>query len=145
MYYIMLDSVEFPIAPEKITTTVPAQNSQYTLLSGDVLNIAGKSGLRSIAFDLVLPQAEGSPYATYVSGYQSAIYYLNLLSGWHNGTEPVRLVIYRTNLAGEKLFATNMLVLLEDYKVVEAVDYGSDIVVSLVFSEFKDLGTVSYI
>lgn len=60
MYYLRIDGINFPVAPESITTDHTNKNQTVTLANEKEINILKKEGLKNFTFDVRLPDYEYS-------------------------------------------------------------------------------------
>ena len=60
MYYLRIDGVNYPVAPESFTTETTNKNRAETLVNEQEINIIKQRGLTNITMDARLPDAEYS-------------------------------------------------------------------------------------
>lgn len=140
MYNHFLDGVQFPIAPEEMTTKVNGKNKTITLMNEGEVNQLKKVGLTDIKVQYLLPNVR-YPFAVYPSGFRPASFFLEKLDQIMSGQKPVSFIVNRFLPNGTLLFDTNMLVSLEDYEILENTDNGFDQVVSLQLKQYRHYGT----
>lgn len=136
MYHYFIDDLELPLPPEKYSLRLPRQNQVLQLADGGQMSLLRPAGLREISFELVLPYFAESPLICEGVRVYKPIYYLDWFARWAAAPEPRRLIIYRALPGGQEIFNTNMLVNLEEYRVLEAADLGFDVRVSLTLREY---------
>ena len=107
-YKLYLDGELYPVTPSKITIKTENKNSTVDLLDGSSATLLKTAGLKTIEFDLLLPNVK-YPFA--YTNYQ-AKHYLDKLELLKNRKKPFRFKLLRENLAAE-----DMSVSLEDYSV----------------------------
>lgn len=140
-YSFYLNGVLLPVAPEAVQTKINGKNETMVLMDQGEVNILKTPGLTEISFDALLPNSR-YPFAVYPGGFCRADYYLSMLEQLKVRTAPFRLVISRETADGAWLYGTSMAVSLEDYTMKEdAGKYGTDVLVSLKFKQYRDYGT----
>ena len=117
-YYFYMDKMLCPVSPSKLQMKIKGQNKTLTLINEGEINILKKAGLTDISFELLLPNVS-YPFATYKSGFQNAMYYLDYLEKLKSDDKPFQFIVTRTLPNGKLLFDTNMTVSLEDYSITE--------------------------
>lgn len=85
-YQFYLDSLLFPVAPEKLTIKIANKNKTIDLINGDVAGIIKRAGLSKITFSCLLPSTQ-YPFALYPSGFQPPQVYLNKLDSLEDRAE----------------------------------------------------------
>lgn len=140
MYNLILDGVQFPIAPSKMTTKPKNMNKTVVLIDEGEVNLLKKPGLTDYEFDLLLPNVK-YPFATYVDGFKTAEFYLKLLSKWKEEQKPITFIVNRIAPNGKLLFDTNVTVSLEDCPIKEDAQNGTDIVVTVKLKQYREFGT----
>lgn len=139
-YQMSLDGVRLPIMPGKITFTYPGRNETVDLINGGEINQIKDPGLTEIEFDCYIPQVL-YPFADYVGDYQDATYYLDKFEELKIKKEPFKIVIHRVLPNKVKTFDTKSnLYTLEEYKVTEDAENGTDILVSIKLKQYKENG-----
>ena len=139
-YNFYMDKMLCPIPPSKLDMKIKGQNKTLTLINEGEINILKKAGLTEISFDLLLPNVS-YPFATYKSGFQNAMYYLDYLEKLKGENEPFQFIVTRTLPNDKFLFDTNMTVSLEDYSIKEDSKEGFDVIVSVKLKQYKEYGT----
>lgn len=139
MYNLILGDVLFPVSPSKIRTKINGRNKTIELINEGEVNILKTAGLTDFEFEVLLPQFQ-HPFARYPNGFQSASYYLEHLEKLKQSVQPFRFIVNRLLPSGKMLFDTNILVSLEDYEIVEDVEEGFDLLVSINLKQFKPFG-----
>lgn len=139
-YYFFINGTLLPVTPSGITTKIKNQNKTVNLINESEVNILKDAGLTEISFDLLLPNVK-YPFAHYDGGFRKAIYYLDMLEALKLSKRPFRFIVSRMTSAGVVLFYTNMLVSLEEYKIEENADNGTDCKVAINLKQYKPYGT----
>ena len=131
-YQFYLDSLLFPVAPEKLTIKIANKNKTIDLINGDVAGIIKRAGLSKITFSCLLPSTQ-YPFALYPSGFQPPQVYLNKLDSLKTGLKPFLFHVLR-----DGNYQTSFTVSLEDYDIVEdAKNHGRDVYVSITLQQYK--------
>lgn len=140
MYSIFLDGEQFPVAPSHLELVINNKNETVTLIDEGEINLLKKAGLTDITFELLLPN-DRYPFAMYSKGFQPATYYTDKLEKLKVGQKSFRFIVNRAKPNGKLLFDTNMLVSLEDYRIVEDAEEGFDLVVEVNLKQYRTYGT----
>lgn len=140
MYSMFLDGVQMPVTPSKIELSIKNQNETVTLIDDGEINLLKKAGLTDITFEVLLPNVE-YPFANYPNGFQPAALYLDAFEKMKVGQKPFRFIVNRTKPNGRLLFDTNMLVSLEDYRIIEDAEEGFDVLVEINLKQYRTWGT----
>ena len=140
MYDVYLDKVLLPVAPQQIRLMVNNQNRTVNLINDGEINLLKKAGLSDFDFTVLLPQQE-YPFAKYKSGFQPAVFFLDVLRKFKVSKEPFQFKVVRIRPDGALLFNTNMTVSLEDYTVNENAKNGFDVEVTIRLKEYKEFAT----
>lgn len=141
MYYIYFNKIRFPITPEEIEMKMNGANSTVTLINEGEINQIKSPKLTEITFDLLLPQLNNYPFASYPKGFKNANYYLNKLENFFLDKNGFKLKITRSTPSGKLLFDTNMTVTLENYTIKESSKNGFDVLVSVTLKKYIPYGT----
>lgn len=141
MYQFLMNGTLLPVAPEKLTTTINNANKTQTLIDGQEVNFLKPAALTDIGFEIILPAVE-YPFATYADGFKKPKYFLQLFEKLKTDRKPFTFAVARTMPNGKRiLFDTSMQVSLESYEIVESVDDGFDVRVSIELKKFVPFGT----
>ena len=140
MYKVYLDKILLPQTPEKIEMATNNKNETFELISIGEVNARKKAGLTDIEFEVVLPNVE-YPWAQYLDGFEPASYFLERLEEFKTGNNDVStvfpFVVTREYVDGKSFFSTVIDVTLEEYSIVDSVDEGVDITVSIKLKQYK--------
>ncbi len=142
-YDVYIDDMLLPITPAKIHRKINGKNKTISLINEGEVNILKLPGLRTVEFDMLIPQVEYS-FAKYKNGFERPITYLNKLHELKNSKEPFQFKIIRVLPNGVPLFDTGTeeeKFTLEEYTIKEDVKQGFDVVVSVKLKEFKEYST----
>ena len=138
MYSFFIDSMELPIAPQKLTVKIKGNNKTLTLINEGDINFLRAPGLTEITFDAVLPMLGQYSFA---NGYRRPDSYLNKLESLMTDKEPFRFLVSRVAPSGRLLYDTNMKVSLENYTVTEDATKGPDVTVSITLKQYISYST----
>lgn len=139
-YDFYLNKCLLPIAPEKLQVKINNANDTATLINEGEINILKTPELTDVEFECRLPQVK-YPFAVYKSGFKGASYFLDYFESLKVDKKPFQFIVSRTMPNGKVLFATNMKVSLEDYKITEQVKDGFDLMVKIKLKQYRDYGT----
>lgn len=140
MYYVYLNKMLCPIAPEKVQLKIANKNKTLILMNDGEINFLRKAGLTDVSFDLLLPNVQ-YPFARYISGFKKANYYLEELERLKTSQKPFKFKVIRKFPNGKMIFNTNMKVSLEDYRPSDDAEQGFDVRVSVKLKQYRDFGT----
>ena len=133
MFQFYLDSLLFPVAPEKMTVKIGNQNDTLTLISGQEVSLPKLPGLSKITFSCLLP-AVRYPFAQYPGGvFQNPKNYLDKLESLKQTCKPFFFRVIRPGR-----FQTSFTVSLEDYTITEdASKHGQDVFVDVTLLQYQ--------
>lgn len=133
MFQFYLDSLLFPVAPEKMTVKIGNQNDTLTLISGQEVSLLKLPGLSKITFSCLLP-AVRYPFAQYPGGvFQNPKNYLDKLESLKQTCKPFFFQVIRPGR-----FQTSFTVSLEDYTITEdASKHGQDVSVDVTLLQYQ--------
>ena len=138
-YYVFLEFLPLPVAPEKIEITVPNLNKTITLVDMGEVNIVRGEGLKEISFDMLLPSFN-YPFATYSLGSFSISQSLGYLEYLKQTGSIAHFIVTRCR-KGIPSWWTNIRVTVEDFKVIEDANNGTDVIVSINLKEHREYKT----
>ena len=139
-YDFYLKKCLLPIAPDKLQIKINNANDTLTLINEGEINILKTPELTDIEFECRIPQIK-YPFATYVSGFKGAAYFLSYFENLKASKQPFQFIVSRTLQNGKVLFSTNMKVSLEDYRMTEQAGNGFDVMVKISLKQYRDYGT----
>ena len=110
--------VVLPLAPESLETREKSLNKTVELLNGGEVNLLRGLALRDLNFRILLPKDD---VLTDLRGeeFHEPIFYLAKFREFIDNKKPVRLTVTRRQQKGGTIFAGNILVSFENYKVFE--------------------------
>ena len=140
MYYLRIAGINFPVAPESITTEHENKNQTVVLANEKEINIIKKPGLQNFSFDVRLPEDEYSwayweqpEGAKLESGFNEPNAFLKILEDLKKKKSSFVLMVVRED--GENF---KKKVTLETLSITEAKE---GITASCSFKEYKDFKT----
>lgn len=149
MYMFYLDGVLLPLAPPSMQIQTPGKNQTIELIDGSEINVLKKPGLKTIAFEIMIPVVEYD-FCVYEDGFKPATYFLDKLEKLKDMTDTgFQFIVVRTKATpngqmntlqyDESFYSnTNIKVSLEDLQVNEDAEQGPDFSVSLTLKEYVD-------
>lgn len=144
MYQMYIDKVLFPVTPGKLQVKINGTNKTLTLINEGEVNLIKSPGLTDISTEVLLPALTKYPFARYPAGYDFCApdWYLSNLEAWKQSKKPVSFKMLRiTPDEKELLWNTDILVSIEDYKIVEDADsQGLDVAVDISMKEYRHWG-----
>jgi len=142
VYLVYLDGMLFPIAPQRITTTIKGKNKTIDLINEEEVNSIRGLKLVDYAFDLRLPN-RNYPFAIYENGYQNSTAYLDKLAELKESKKPFEMLIILTtsNTRDGAFQEISDNVTLENYTIYDDVSEGIDKKVDAEFKAYKTYGT----
>lgn len=138
-YYVFLDVIPLPIAPEKIEITVPNLNKTVTMVDQGEINILRGKGLKEITFDMLVPSFK-YPFANYSFGSFSTSQIIARLEYLKEQGKPVYFIVTRCR-ANKPAWWTNIKVSVEDFTVTEDANNGTDVIISVNLKEYREYST----
>ena len=138
-YYVFLDIIPLPVAPEKIEITVPNLNKTVTMVDQGEINILRGKGLKEITFDMLVPSFK-YPFANYSFGSISTSQIIARLEYLKEQGEPVYFIVTRCR-RGLPAWWTNIRVSVEDFTVTEDANNGTDVIISINLKEYREYST----
>ena len=141
-YYMYFDDVLFPVPPTKVEMSINNKNETVDLVNGGEVNRLKAPGLTDIEIDnILLPQVQKYPFASYQGDFKNASYYLGKLEEWKTKKKVITFTLSRM-YRGKLIYATSMNVSIEDYKITEDADnYGPfDVSVDINMKQWKPWG-----
>lgn len=140
MYKAYLGNILLPITPSKLEFKIKNKNKTIDLINGGEINIQKNAGLTEISLTALLPNNQ-YPFAIYQDGFKEATYYLNEIERLKASKQPFQFIVTRSRPNSEKLFDTNIKVVLEDYTITEDVKEGIDISVNIKLKQYREYAT----
>ena len=138
-YFVFLDVILLPVAPEKIEISTPNLNKTVNLVDFSEVNILKGKGLKEISFEMLIPSFK-YPFANYSFGSLSTSQIIARLEHIKEEAKPVQFIVTRCR-AGKPAWWTNIKVSLEDFTVIEDANNGTDVIISINLKEYKTYST----
>ena len=138
-YFVFLDAIFLPVAPEKIEISVPNLNKTVTMVDQGEINILRGKGWKEIKFDMLVPSFK-YPFANYSFGSFSTSQIIARLEYLKEKGKPVYFIVTRCR-AGKPAWWTNIKVSVEDFTVTEDANNGTDVIISINLKEYKEYST----
>ena len=138
-FYVFLDCIPLPVAPEKIEISVPSLNKTVTMVDQGEINIVRGKGLKEISFEMLVPSFK-YPFANYSFGSFSTSQVIARLEYLKEAGKPVYFIVTRCR-EGKPAWWTNIKVSIEDFTVTEDANNGTDVIISINLKEYKEYST----
>lgn len=129
-----------PITPDKLTVKINNANSTLTLIDEGQINILKKAELTDVEFECRIPQTK-YPFAKYKAGFLGASFFLSYFENLKTSKKPFQFIVSRMKPSGGILFATNLKVSMEDYKITEQAKEGFDLIVKIKLKQYREYST----
>lgn len=129
-----------PITPDKLTVKINNANSTLTLIDEGQINILKKGELTDVEFECRIPQTK-YPFAKYKAGFLGASFFLSYFENLKTSKKPFQFIVSRMKPSGGILFATNLKVSMEDYKITEQAKEGFDLIVKIKLKQYREYST----
>lgn len=140
MYYFYLGTMQIPIPPKEMTTTINGKNEVIELIGKGEVNIIKPAGLTEIAFKFLLPNSDYPFNQSMLFKSKKASYYLDQLEKLKKQKTPFQFIVVRMKPKGDMLSMTNIKVTLEDYTIDEDSDNGFDAYANIRLKQYKPWG-----
>lgn len=145
MYYVRLDGMALPVAPERIEWKYNTDNEKTRLMSVGEINILRPVGLTEFSFEAMLPAVKYH-FAYYDGGrFRPPVYYIERFKSIIEQSRAVRFEVLRTGYNGEFLFDNSLNVTIEGLTIIESAGQGLDVTARISLKQYKEYGTVKYI
>lgn len=139
-YLFYIDDILLPVSPSKLDISIENQNKTINLINDGEVNILKQAGLTNISLEFLLPNVN-YPFAVYEDGFLDAKYYLDRIEELKLNLQPFQFIVTRNKPLGGSIFNTNIKVSIEGYNIIEAVEDGFDVKVSIDLKQYRDYGT----
>lgn len=139
-YEFYLKKCLLPVTPQRLNIKINNANCTLTLINEGEINILKTAKLTDIDFTCEIPQIQ-LPYALYKSGFEDASYFLDYFEELKTCKEPFQFIVSRVMPLGTALFATNIKVSMEDYRLSEQAKNGFCISVDIKLKQYREYGT----
>lgn len=139
-YLFYIDDILLPVSPSKLDISIENQNKTINLINDGEVNILKQAGLTNISLEFLLPNVN-YPFAVYEDGFLDAKHYLDRIEELKLNLQPFQFIVTRNKPLGGSVFNTNIKVSIEGYSIIEAVEDGFDVKVSIDLKQYRDYGT----
>lgn len=158
-YYMYLGTMQVPIPPESLTTTINNKNTTIDLLGKGEVNVLKTPGLTEVSFKMLLPNSDYPFNESLLFRGRKASYYIDRLEKLKSGdstmellgsvagignfleTRTFQFIVVRMKENGEMLQMTNLTCTLEDYKIIEDAGEGYDCYADINLKQWRPYGT----
>lgn len=140
MYYFYLGTMQIPIPPKELTTTINGKNETIDLLGKGEVNIIKPAGLTDITFKFLLPNSDYPFNESMLFKSKKAKYYIDELEKLKTTKTRFQFIVVRMKPGGQMLAMTNMKCTLENYSIEEDADNGFDSYANISLKQWKDWG-----
>ena len=140
MYYFYLGTMQIPIPPKELTTTINGKNETMDLLGKGEVNIIKPAGLTDISFKFLLPNSDYPFNESMLFKSKKAKYYIDELEKLKTTKTIFQFIVVRMKPGGQMLAMTNMKCTLENYNIDEDADNGFDAYATVSLKQWKQWG-----
>ena len=140
MYYFYMGTMQIPIPPKELTTTINGKNETMELLGKGEVNVIKPAGLTDIAFKFLLPNSDYPFNESMLFKSKKAKYYIDELEKLKTTKTIFQFIVVRMKPGGQMLAMTNMKCTLENYVIEEDADNGFDSYASVTLKQWKPWG-----
>lgn len=140
MYYFYMGTMQIPIPPKELVTTINGKNETMDLLGKGEVNIIKPAGLTDVAFKFLLPNSDYPFNESLVFKSKKAKYYIDELEKLKTTKTIFQFIVVRMKPGGQMLAMTNMKCTLENYVIEEDADNGFDSYASVTLKQWKPWG-----
>lgn len=140
MYYFYMGTMQIPIPPKELTTTINGKNETMELLGKGEVNVIKPAGLTDIAFKFLLPNSDYPFNESLVFKSKKAKYYIDELEKLKTTKTIFQFIVVRMKPGGQMLAMTNMKCTLENYVIEEDADIGFDSYANVTLKQWKPWG-----
>lgn len=140
MYYFYLGTMQIPIPPKELTTTINGKNETMDLLGKGEVNIIKPAGLTDISFKFLLPNSDYPFNESMLFKSKKAKYYIDELEKLKTTKTIFQFIVVRMKPGGQMLAMTNMKFTLENYSIDEDADNGFDAYATVALKQWKAWG-----
>lgn len=140
MYYFYLGTMQIPIPPKELTTTINGKNETMDLLGKGEVNIIKPAGLTDISFKFLLPNSDYPFNESMLFKSKKAKYYIDELEKLKTTKTIFQFIVVRMKPGGQMLAMTNMKCTLENYSIDEDADNGFDAYATVSLKQWKHWG-----
>ncbi len=140
MYYFYMGTMQIPIPPKELVTTINGKNETMDLLGKGEVNIIKPAGLTDVAFKFLLPNSDYPFNESMLFKSKKAKYYIDELEKLKTAKTIFQFIVVRMKPNGQMLAMTNMKCTLENYTIEEDADNGFDSYANVSLKQWKPWG-----
>lgn len=140
MYYFYMGTMQIPIPPKELVTTINGKNETMDLLGKGEVNIIKPAGLTDVAFKFLLPNSDYPFNESMLFKSKKAKYYIDELEKLKTTKTVFQFIVVRIKPNGQMLAMTNMKCTLENYTIEEDADNGFDSYANVSLKQWKPWG-----
>lgn len=140
MYYFYMGTMQIPIPPKELVTTINGKNETMDLLGKGEVNIIKPAGLTEVAFKFLLPNSDYPFNESMLFKSKKAKYYIDELEKLKTTKTVFQFIVVRMKPNGQMLAMTNMKCTLENYIIEEDADNGFDSYANVSLKQWKPWG-----
>lgn len=140
MYYFYMGTMQIPIPPKELTTTINGKNETMELLGKGEVNVIKPAGLTDVAFKFLLPNSDYPFNESMLFKSKKAKYYIDELEKLKTTKTVFQFIVVRMKPNGQMLAMTNMKCTLENYTIEEDADNGFDSYANVSLKQWKPWG-----
>lgn len=140
MYYFYMGTMQIPIPPKELVTTINGKNETMDLLGKGEVNIIKPAGLTDVAFKFLLPNSNYPFNESMLFKSKKAKYYIDELEKLKTTKTVFQFIVVRMKPNGQMLSMTNMKCTLENYTIEEDADNGFDSYANVSLKQWKQWG-----
>lgn len=140
-YEFYINGWQVPITPSELEMSVDSKNDFLNLINGETYTVLHKRELKEFSFSFF---SFSHPHPS-VGNFISQAQVLKNLEDLKNNKEVFEFVIIRTSSDPELKNSTCRYTTLEDFKVLEDSQYGTNIKISVTLKEYIPIKTVKLV
>lgn len=135
-----MGTMQIPIPPKELVTTINGKNETMDLLGKGEVNIIKPAGLTEVAFKFLLPNSDYPFNESMLFKSKKAKYYIDELEKLKTTKTVFQFIVVRMKPNGQMLAMTNMKCTLENYIIEEDADNGFDSYANVSLKQWKPWG-----
>lgn len=135
-----MGTMQIPIPPKELVTTINGKNETMDLLGKGEVNIIKPAGLTDVAFKFLLPNSDYPFNESMLFKSKKAKYYIDELEKLKTTKTVFQFIVVRMKPNGQMLAMTNMKCTLENYTIEEDADNGFDSYANVSLKQWKPWG-----
>jgi hypothetical protein len=135
-----MGTMQIPIPPKELVTTINGKNETMDLLGKGEVNIIKPAGLTDVAFKFLLPNSDYPFNESMLFKSKKAKYYIDELEKLKTTKTVFQFIVVRMKPNGQMLAMTNLKCTLENYTIEEDADNGFDSYANVSLKQWKPWG-----